>query len=107
MSAHRKYNKPTRNLTVTFITEDLQILADHASHLNSVTNMIQTAIRQYIDGQGWDLGDPAGRQADITNKKPAPKKISATADQVTGSDSGPADRPDDQIPEEIRRYMKR
>ena len=50
----KKYTQETTNRTLTFYKQDLDTLQEHANFKNSVTDMIQEAIKDYITKQGWD-----------------------------------------------------
>ena len=49
----KKYTEETTNRTLTFYKKDLDTLQSHADFKNSVTDMIQEAIKDYILKQGW------------------------------------------------------
>lgn len=86
----KKYTEATQNRTVCFYKEDLDTLSAHATHKNSVTDMIQEAIKNYITAQGWntDQGEQENRtrqaiQAMLEKERKEQAEKTATASEAT------------------------
>ena len=54
MPKNRKYTEPTRPITMTFYTKDIDTLQAHATHRETVTDLVQEAIKDLIRRRGWE-----------------------------------------------------
>lgn len=54
MPHQKKYTEGTANRTMTFLKKDLDILQAHTGYRETLTDLVQQAIKEYIKRNGWD-----------------------------------------------------
>ena len=81
MAHPRKYTEASQARTTTFHAADLETLRKHATYGQTVTDLIQTAVKELITNRGWDEDqpdDPDGTRATKPSEPDQRKKDKVT-----------------------------
>ena len=69
MPHQKKYTEGTANRTMTFLKKDLDILQAHTGYRETLTDLVQQAIKEYIKRNGWDQEEPGTKGEGEPNKR--------------------------------------